>query len=147
MRSVPLVAASASTSDLERAEADPATFATCLRKPFQAADLIDTIGHILDLKWRYDADAPPPVAQRESTAQFVSAQLVAPSPVVLQELLDLARLGKLVRVEQRALELEQEDALQPFAHRIFAMARRLDEEGLVALLEVYLRAHRDAVTE
>jgi len=148
LRSVPLVAASASTSDLERAEADPATFAICLRKPFQAADLIDTIGDILDLKWRYaDADAPPPVAQRESTAQFVSAQLVAPSPVVLQELLDLARLGKLVRVEQRALELEQEEALQPFAHRIFAMARRLDEEGLVALLEMYLRAHRDAVTE
>ena len=42
LRSVPLVAASASTSDLERAEADPATFAICLRKPFQAADLIDT---------------------------------------------------------------------------------------------------------
>jgi hypothetical protein len=52
-----------------------------------------------------------------------------------------------VRIEQRALELEQEQTLQPFAHRVFAMARRLDEEGLVALLETYLRAQRDAVTE
>ena len=143
LRTVPLVAASASTSDLERAEADPATFATCLRKPFQAADLIDTIGRILELKWRYvDADAVPAAAQ-----QAVAAPLVAPSRVVLQELLDLARLGKLVRIEQRALELEQEQKLQPFAHRVFAMARRLDEEGLVSLLETYLRAQRDAVTE
>jgi hypothetical protein len=114
-----------------------------LRKPFQAADLIDTIGRILELKWRYvDADAVPAAAQ-----QAVAAPLVAPSRVVLQELLDLARLGKLVRIEQRALELEQEQKLQPFAHRVFAMARRLDEEGLVALLETYLRAQRDAVTE
>jgi hypothetical protein len=37
--------------------------------------------------------------------------------------------------------------LRPFANRIFAMARRLDEEGLVALLESHMRAHRDAVTE
>jgi hypothetical protein len=74
-------------------------------KLFQAADLIDTIT-IPDLKWRYiDADAPPSLAQGESR-QLVSAQLVAPSPVVLQKSLDLARLGKLVRVEQR-LELEQ----------------------------------------
>ena len=143
LRTVPLVAASASTSDLERAEADPDTFATCLRKPFQAADLIDTIGRILELKWRHvDADAAPAAAQQE-----VAAPLVAPPRVILQELLDLARLGKLVRIEQRALELEQEQALQPFAHRVFAMARRLDEEGLVALLETYLRAQRDAVTE
>jgi signal transduction histidine kinase/FixJ family two-component response regulator len=143
LRRVPLVAASASTSDLERAEADPDTFSTCLRKPFQAADLIDTIGRILDLKWRYvETDGPPPATVRKP-----ATQLVPPPRAVLQELLDLARLGKLVRVEQRALELEQEEALRPFAHRLFAMARRLDEEGLVAMLEACLRAHRDAVTE
>jgi hypothetical protein len=66
---------------------------------------------------------------------------------VLATLLELARLGKLVRVEQVALELEREDVLRPFASRVYGLARRLDEEKLIALLEEYLGAHRDAVTE
>ena len=66
---------------------------------------------------------------------------------MLEELLELARLGKLVRVEQIALELEQQEALRPFALRVYGLARRLDEEQLVALLEECLGARRDAVTE
>ena len=46
-------AASASTADLERAEAQRNTFTTCLRKPFQTTDLIDTIERSLGLKWRH----------------------------------------------------------------------------------------------
>ena len=37
LETVPLVAASASTADLEHAEADPDTFVACLRKPFQTS--------------------------------------------------------------------------------------------------------------
>ena len=64
------------------------------------------------------------------------AQLVPPSPAVLEELLELARLGKLVRVEQVALELERgELRYRPFARRLYALARDLDEERLIALLQ------------
>ena len=53
LEAVPLVAASASTADLERAQADPAAFAMCLRKPFQTTDLLDIIERVLGLSWRY----------------------------------------------------------------------------------------------
>ncbi len=142
LETVPLMAASASTADLEHAEADPDTFAACLRKPFQTSDLIDAIERSLHLQWRIDAGAA--AAAEEERPQ---AQLVSPPQDVLAALLELARLGKLVRVEQVALELEREDALRPFARRVYGLARRLDEERLIALLEECLGAHRDAVTE
>ncbi len=138
------MAASASTADLEHAEADPATFAACLRKPFQTSDLIDAIERSLHLQWRQlNADAAAPV----SPEQQPQTQLVAPPKHVLATLLELARLGKLVRVEQMALELERDDALRPFARHVYGLARRLDEEELITLLEEYLGAHRDAVIE
>jgi CheY-like chemotaxis protein len=145
LETVPLLAASASTADLEHAEADPDTFAACLRKPFQTSDLIDAIERSLHLQWRhvYTDRAVAAPSQTEQT----QTRLVAPAKDVLTTLLELARLGKLVRVEQMALELEREDALRPFARRVYGLARRLDEEELIALLEEYLGAHRDAVTE
>jgi CheY-like chemotaxis protein len=105
---MPIIAASASSADLERAQADP-SFALCLRKPFQAAELV-------------------------------------PPATVLEELLDLARLGKLVRIEQRALELERSDpACATFAQRVYGLARRFEEDKLIALLQGCMGAQHDAV--
>jgi len=142
LETVPLMAASASTADLEHAEADPQLFSACLRKPFQTTDLIEAIERNLHLQWRIDTGAA--AAAEEQRPQ---ADLVSPPQDVLAALLELARLGKLVRVEQIALELERDDALRAFAHRVYGLARRLDEEQLIALLEECLGAHRDAVTE
>ena len=141
---VPIVAASASTADLERAEADPLTFAACLRKPFQTMDLLDIIGRLLGLTWRYEetethGSAPVREQQPDATARRASA-------AALEELLELARLGKLVRVEQIAPELERGDArYRPFARRLYALARDFDEERLIALLQDCAGTHRDAV--
>jgi CheY-like chemotaxis protein len=133
LAAVPIVAASASTADLERAEADSLTFVTCLRKPFESTELLDIIGRLLDLTWRDEESGPhgnTPV--REHTDE----QLVAPSGATLDELLELARLGKLVRVEQIALELERGDArYRSFGRRLYTLARDLDEERLIALLQ------------
>jgi CheY-like chemotaxis protein len=143
LQSVPVVAASASGADLERAEADSQAFSDCLRKPFQAADLFAVIMRNLDLRWRYAEPDTSTAAQGEAPV----AALVPPPEPVLEELLELARLGKLVRVEQRALELDQQDDLRPFARRVYGLARSLDEEQLIALLEDCLGARRDAVTQ
>ncbi|MGH8759053.1 MAG: ATP-binding protein, partial [Burkholderiales bacterium] len=138
---VPIVAASASTADLEQAEADSLTFVACLRKPFESMELLDIIGRLLDLTWRYEETetyASAPV--REQT----DAQLVAPSGATLDELLDLARLGKLVRVEQIALELERGEArYRPFGRRLYTLARDLDEERLITLLQNCAGTQRD----
>jgi CheY-like chemotaxis protein len=143
LETVPVMAASASSADLEQAEADPATFSACLRKPFQTQDLIDTIGRVAGLKWRHVETE----AEQGSGDARPAERMVPPAQSVIETLLELTRLGKLVRVEHLARDLEQQEALRPFARRVHALARRLDEEGLVAMLEEYRGLHRDAVTE
>ena len=141
LATVPIVAASASTADLERAEADSLTFAACLRKPFESTELLDIIARLLDLTWRYEeteTHGSTPMREQADT------QLIAPSGATLEELLELARLGKLVRVEQIALELERGEArYRPFGRRLYTLARDLDEERLITLLQDCAGTHRD----
>jgi hypothetical protein len=94
------------------------------------------------LSWRYgEAEGAEPDEAREG-------RMVTPPAPVLEDLLDLARLGKLVRVEQIALELEQGDPRYgPFARRLYGMARRFEEDRLVGLLQEALEAHHDAVSD
>jgi CheY-like chemotaxis protein len=140
---VPIVAASASSADLARAEADSDTFARCLRKPFQTEDLLEVIARALGLSWRY--------VQTEGAGtrddQPAVAALVLPPQEALEELLELARLGKLVRVAQIAADLEQGSAqLRPFARRLLELAHSFDEDRLVALLQECLETGQDAVS-
>jgi hypothetical protein len=72
---------------------------------------------------------------------------VVPARETVEELLQLARLGKLVRVEQIAAELEQRDArLRPFARRVLELAHGFDEDRLVVLLQDCLETPQDAVS-
>jgi hypothetical protein len=65
----------------------------------------------------------------------------------VEELLGLARLGKLVRVEQIAADLDRRDArLRPFARRVMELAHSFDEEQLIALLQDCLETPQDAVS-
>jgi CheY-like chemotaxis protein len=145
LQRVPIVAASASGADLERAEADQDTFSECLRKPFQTSELLDVIGHVLGPRWRYaDAEATPDAAPGARP----QSELIAPERAVIEELLELARMGMLVRVEQIALDLEKRDArYMAFARRVYGLAHSFEEEALVVLLQRCLGARSDVTAE
>ncbi len=141
LEKIVIVAASASSADLERAEADPGVFAACLRKPFQTRDLLDAIQRPLELNWRFE-DVKAAVDDNAD----LQADAISPPRAALEELLDLARVGKLVRVEQIALELEQRDVrYRPFGRRLYSLARSFEEARLVAMLEDCLGTTRDDV--
>jgi CheY-like chemotaxis protein len=144
LETVPVMAASASTADLEQAEADSRTFVACMRKPFQSNDLIDAIQRILALEWRYAQADGTHKHHVDRPASLTDAPFVTPPRALVEELIELARLGKFVRVEQIALDLERQEALRPFAQLLYGLARRLDEDELLALLEGCLD---DVVTE
>jgi signal transduction histidine kinase/DNA-binding response OmpR family regulator len=143
LETVPIVGASASSADLARAEADADTFVGCLHKPFQTGDLLEVIARVLGLTWRYEQSESVGTAdERPAPGSFV-----VPARETVEELLQLARLGKLVRVEQIAAELEQRDArLRPFARRVLELAHGFDEDRLVVLLQDCLETPQDAVS-
>ena len=71
---------------------------------------------------------------------------VLPPRAALEQLLDFARMGKLVRVEQMASELKNQDArVTPFAQQLYGLARGFEEERLVAMLEDCLDTSRDDI--
>ncbi len=143
LEGTPIIAASASSTDLARAAEEQGAFVACLRKPFETDLLLDAIQRALNLQWQYE-ESPPDAAV--PIAVDAGAAVVVPPRTALEELLDLARVGKLVRVEQIALELEQRDArYAPFVRRLYALARGFEEERLVAMLEDCLGASRDEV--
>ncbi len=134
---LPIIAASASTEDLARAQKETTLFAHCLRKPFQAGELLNEIGLALGLQWRYAQDATP--APGTSSAEA----MVAPPAAKLRELLELARLAKWVKVEQVAKELEREDERYAhFAQRLLGLAYAFDEEALSRFLKDHLEVPR-----
>ncbi|MGH8678361.1 MAG: hypothetical protein ACREUQ_08445, partial [Burkholderiales bacterium] len=97
-----------------------------------------------ELTWQY---AEPDVSAAMPQEQPNAAFLPPPRPV-LEELLELARLGKLVRVEQLARDLESRDKrYRPFAQRLYGLARGFEEERLVQLLQDCLGTVRDVVTD
>ena len=139
---IAIVAASASSADLDRAEADPVTFIECLRKPFRTSELLDAIQASLALNWRYlEAELPAAGPAKED-----NGETVLPPRAALEQLLDLARMGKLVRVEQMASDLKNQDArYASFSQRLYTLARGFEEERLVAMLEDCLETSRDDV--
>ncbi|MFN0317489.1 MAG: ATP-binding protein, partial [Burkholderiales bacterium] len=81
-----IIAASASTADLARAQDEKTLFAQCMRKPFQLRELLDVIGNALALQWRY--------ANEGEAAQPRTPALVPPTTEALHELMEWARLAK-----------------------------------------------------
>jgi signal transduction histidine kinase/DNA-binding response OmpR family regulator len=144
LQGVAIIAASASSADLERAEADHDTFSACLRKPFQTSDLLDVIGHVLAPRWHYVQPQASDIVEKPAA----QAEMVVPARSTLDELLELARMGMLVRVEQIALDLERRDArYQAFARRVYTLAHNFEEEALIVLLQRCLGAHSDATAD
>jgi len=141
-QSIALIAASASSADLERAQTDVA-FSACLRKPFQTSELLDIMQRLLGLTWQY-VEAHPEDAPAHSEA--AGDEFVAPPRAPLEQMLELARLGMLIRVEQMAFDLERGDSrYRIFARRIHSLCRDFDEERLLELLQDCLGAQRDAL--
>ncbi|HEX7952921.1 MAG TPA: hypothetical protein VF523_07635, partial [Burkholderiales bacterium] len=106
----------------------------------QSADLLDAIRRQLALTW-LSAEEHTGAGSPDANCRD---EVTTPPREKLKELLDLARMGKLVRVEQIALELEQKDARYGvFGRRLYGLARSFEEERLVAMLEDCVESGRD----
>jgi hypothetical protein len=76
----------------------------------------------------------------ESTAAEPPAALVPP-PEELAILCELAAIGDILALQERAAQLEQRDPLwRPFAHKLGQLAGRFELEQLQMLLSEYLPA-------
>ena len=95
-------------------------------KPIDLDVLLLEIGRLLQLTWLYEP---------------ADGRMEPPPPQELEILSELALLGKMRQLRERAAALEQLDAkYRPFATHVQRLARGFDIKQIQALLKQYLEA-------
>jgi signal transduction histidine kinase/CheY-like chemotaxis protein len=133
LRNTAIFAASASVFEQDKQTSLMAGCDAFISKPVNAEKLFALIQTHLKLEWIY----APPVGEPEIPASM--EPLVAPPPGELAILLDLAQRGNLLKVEERALQLEKRDPqFAPFARRLRDMAAGFEDAQIIALIQQHL---------
>ncbi len=139
---LPVLVASASVFDKDKALSLAAGSNAFIAKPIQLPELLDAIGNLLPLHWvcaAEDADAVPNENELES-AQAAAAVLELEQR---QEFYALAQRGDIAGVLKFVNQLEaQTPELRPFAHYARALAGQFQEGQLCALAESLLNGYK-----
>ena len=131
---VPIIAASASASDADRAKSLATGASIFLSKPLDLNNLVKQIGTLLQLNWIYEQ------AEGESTpaGAATSSAFVIPSKEEMEKLYVLAMMGNMRDIRERATYLTELDVCYvPFADKLRSMAEEFQSEAIVAMIETY----------
>ncbi|HUG21410.1 response regulator [Piscinibacter sp.] len=130
---MPVIIVSAGATEAERGRSLQVGGNAFLVKPIAFEALFRHIGELLRLRWIHAstpaADTAPPDAEQP---------LVAPSAEQLEQLYQLARIGNMRSIRQRADELSGQDArYAPFAERLRTMAGRFQSRAILEFIAHY----------
>jgi CheY-like chemotaxis protein len=134
-KNVPIIAASASASESDKAQSLAAGVDTFISKPIDLDKLVQQIGALLHLSWIYEVD------EEEVVPKIEGSDLVIPPPEEMQILHGLAMAGNMRDVRKRALHLETlDERYRPFAGKLRQLAEGFQTEAIVELVERHLES-------
>jgi signal transduction histidine kinase/DNA-binding response OmpR family regulator len=136
LATIPIVAASASLSMVDRDASLQAGCNQFLAKPIDLPLLLATLQEQLDLHWYYaersEATGEAAIAPSEP------APLIMPTPTELQPLREAANDGLVTKIRQVTLQLQQQNpAYAPFAQQVLAWADAFEIEAIVDWIDSY----------
>jgi CheY-like chemotaxis protein len=133
LKDVFIVAASASVLEADREKSLVAGCDAFLPKPIRTERLLDLLATHLGLSWIYAAPAVE--------AEAMAGPLVPPPAEELAELHELARLGLVWDIQQRALRLAEMDAAYvPFSDRLQELTKSFEIDQIEALVAQFIEA-------
>jgi CheY-like chemotaxis protein len=125
---VPIIAVSASVLEAEQEKSRVAGCNAFLPKPINTARLLDVLAAYLKLSWIY---AEPEVA--------AEARLVPPPAEELAVLAQLANDGQILKIQTRAVRLEQlDETYVPAARQLQQLAQRFEIEQIKELVHHWM---------
>jgi signal transduction histidine kinase/FixJ family two-component response regulator len=131
LKHMPMIAVSASVMDMDQKRCQAAGFEAFLSKPVDQPQLLDLLSQFLELVWIYETPSPPETA--------VTRSLLVPPAEELEVLYELAMLGSMRKIRERAVHLEeQDDRYVLFASKLKDLAQGFQEKAIVALIEKHL---------
>lgn len=131
---LPIIIVTASASHAEELKSNEAGANAFLTKPIEQEILFKTIGELLSLTW-IEEEFP---LETGGTWERGSGELVIPPPDEMETLRQLAKLGNMQKIWERAAFLIDLDVRYgPFATRLRTLAQGYQSKAIVALVERY----------
>lgn len=139
IKETPILAVSASVLDMDQRKIQRAGCEAFLPKPVDHQKLLTLLAQHLQLEWIYSEDASP--SQPEGSPPLTQP-LVVPPLNELEVLYELAMIGSMRQVRERADYLEDLDAKYiPFCQRLKELVQGFQEKALLAWIEHHLNQH------
>ena len=136
---ITIIAVSASVLAGDRDKSRIAGCDTFLPKPVDESLLLQVLGEQLPLEWIY-AETKENTGECNPVERRIPQELIVPSQEEMEILYELAMLGSMKKIRDRAVYLEELDAKYiPFAERIKDLARGFKEKAIVALVQQHLK--------
>lgn len=130
-KNVPLVAASASTTNLEAQKCLEVGASAFMPKPIDFNNLLQQLGKLLQLAWIYEQPEDTPSTEGDATEP-----LVLPPPEEMETLHHLARMGNMQKILQQATYLaELDERYRPFANQVILLAKRYQSKAILSFVQ------------
>ena len=138
LQKLPIIAISASVLDMDRTKSKMFGCDSFLAKPVEEVKLLALLHEYLELDWIYEEIEEAPV--NSGNSEIAAEQsLVAPPPEEMEILYELAMLGSMKKIRERAMHLEQlDEQYAPLAAKLKNLAQSFQEKAIVNLIEQYL---------
>ncbi|MDM8561996.1 ATP-binding protein, partial [Candidatus Marithioploca araucensis] len=136
LENVVIIAVSASVFEMDQEKSKIAGCDAFLPKPVDASKLFALLETHLKLEWIYSEPIIESVSENKTTELI--GEIVSPPEADLEILYELALMGKMRRIQEQAMRLEElDEKYLPFAHKLQELAKEFEDEQILALLEEY----------
>ncbi|HIK14210.1 MAG TPA: MASE1 domain-containing protein [Leptolyngbyaceae cyanobacterium M33_DOE_097] len=140
LKHLPVIVSSASVSTMDQQQSLDAGGDDFLSKPVQADELFSLLQKHLQITWNYQAAIAStfqePLLGIAHKSAAASEQLVSPPTENLNQLLQLAQQGRLQKLAEKVLELEQQNPdYTPFVQRVLQLSKGFQVEKLEAFIQ------------
>jgi len=135
LKNTPIIAISASVFDMDQTKSQVMGCNGFLPKPVEEPKLLAFLTKYLHLTWVYQEEKEEGIGSKKTDEEI----LVAPPMEELEALYELAMLGSMRDIRNRALKLEElDDKYISFSRKLQSLAKGFEDEKIVTLIEQYL---------
>ncbi|MDJ0715056.1 MAG: ATP-binding protein [Prochloraceae cyanobacterium] len=139
IENVIIIAISASVLEMDKKQSQIAGCEAFLPKPVDEQKLLALLQEYLQLDWIYEDVAESSSSDLVITEAAATQTLIAPPPEEMELLYELAMLGSMKKIRERAIYLvELDEKYAPLAAKLQALAQGFQEKAIVNLVEQYL---------
>ncbi len=112
-----------------------------LPKPIDETKLLAALQEYLQLEWIYEAVIESNSADLVNIETATAQELVPPPPEEIEILYELAMLGNMKKIRDRAIHLEElDEKYVPIATKLKNLAQGFQEKAILNLIEQYLNS-------